>query len=55
MLHARFILFTDHVCILQGIGLKGKTLDPEKGSYVQADFEKAIELSGELTQHPRTS
>ncbi|XP_012054088.1 PREDICTED: synaptic vesicle glycoprotein 2B-like [Atta cephalotes] len=27
------------------IGLKGKTLDPEKGSYVQADFEKAIELS----------
>jgi VNT family MFS transporter (synaptic vesicle glycoprotein 2) len=31
-----------------GLGLKGKTLDPEKGSYVQADFEKAIELSGEL-------
>lgn len=34
--------------ILSGIGLKGKTLDPEKGSYVQADFEKAIELSGEF-------
>lgn len=30
---------------LARIGLKGKTLDPEKGSYVQADFEKAIELS----------
>lgn len=34
--------------LLSGIGLKGKTLDPEKGSYVQADFEKAIELSGEF-------
>lgn len=31
-----------------GIGLRGKTLDPEKGSCDKADFEKAIELSGEL-------
>ncbi|XP_033208480.1 synaptic vesicle glycoprotein 2B [Belonocnema kinseyi] len=30
---------------LARIGSKGKTLDPEKGSYVKADFEKAIELT----------
>ncbi|XP_043277261.1 synaptic vesicle glycoprotein 2B isoform X2 [Venturia canescens] len=30
---------------LAGIGSKGKTLDPEKGSYLKADFEKAIELT----------
>lgn len=29
-----------------GIGTTGKTLDPEKGSIVKADFEKAIELTG---------
>ncbi|XP_066600572.1 synaptic vesicle glycoprotein 2B-like [Prorops nasuta] len=28
-----------------GIGSKGKTLDPEKGFYLKADFEKAIELT----------
>ncbi|KOC67545.1 Synaptic vesicle glycoprotein 2B [Habropoda laboriosa] len=30
---------------LARIGTKGKTLDPEKGSFVKADFEKAIELT----------
>ncbi|XP_053988051.1 synaptic vesicle glycoprotein 2B [Hylaeus volcanicus] len=30
---------------LARIGTKGKTLDPEKGSCVKADFEKAIELT----------
>lgn len=30
---------------LAGVESKGKTLDPEKGSYVKADFEKAIELT----------
>lgn len=30
---------------LARIGTKGKTLDPEKGSYAKADFEKAIELT----------
>ncbi|XP_051167764.1 synaptic vesicle glycoprotein 2B [Leptopilina boulardi] len=30
---------------LAHIGSKGKTLDPEKGSFIKADFEKAIELA----------
>ncbi|XP_012281813.1 synaptic vesicle glycoprotein 2B [Orussus abietinus] len=30
---------------LAGVGSKGKTLDPEKGSYIKADFERAIELT----------
>ncbi|XP_015608028.1 synaptic vesicle glycoprotein 2B [Cephus cinctus] len=30
---------------LAGIGSKGKHPDPEKGAYVKADFEKAIELT----------
>lgn len=33
-------------CSVTGIGTTGKTLDPEKGSIVKADFEKAIELTG---------
>ncbi|XP_015521844.2 synaptic vesicle glycoprotein 2C [Neodiprion pinetum] len=31
---------------LARLGTKGKTLDPEKGSFEKADFEKAIELTG---------
>ncbi|XP_011314351.1 synaptic vesicle glycoprotein 2B [Fopius arisanus] len=31
---------------LAGLGSKDKPLDPEKGSYLKADFEKAIELTG---------
>ncbi|XP_012261859.1 synaptic vesicle glycoprotein 2B [Athalia rosae] len=31
---------------LAHLGTKGKTLDPEKGSFEKTDFEKAIELTG---------
>lgn len=37
---------TNCIYYFSGIGSKGKILDPEKGSYVKADFEKAIELTG---------
>lgn len=44
----KFAIYIFMIDCIIGIGLKGKTLDPEKGSYVQADFEKAIELSSEF-------
>ncbi|KAF3429424.1 hypothetical protein E2986_11414 [Frieseomelitta varia] len=37
---------------LARIGTAGKTLDPEKGSIVKADFEKAIELAVHLKSNP---